>query len=189
MQSVDAVVSSDKENLILVNSRDEAVGVLPKIDCHLGEGVLHRAFSIFIFNDSGELLLQKRSGQKLLWPLYWSNTCCSHPREGERIEEAVNRRLEQELGFTAELSYLYKFEYKAEFQGKGTEHELCYVFVGQYSGGFRVNINEIAEWRFVSPENLDKELVDSPEKFTPWMKMEWEKLKTDFSQHITASRK
>lgn len=181
----DAVVSSDSENLILVNEEDEDTGQLSKLECHLEDGFLHRAFSIFILNEEGQLLLTQRSAQKFLWPLYWSNACCSHPRFGETAEQAVHRRLEQELGFTTELNYLYKFIYKARFEDKGTEHELCYVWVGRYSGEIKANENEVEAWKFVSPEELDEDLLSNPDQYTPWMKMEWETIKREYAGFLS----
>ena len=107
-------VSFDDEMLILVNPKDEEIGWEDKARCHLGDGILHRAFSIFIFNDNNELLIQKRSDQKLLWPLFWSNSCCSHPRKGEKIESAAQRRMEEELGIKTRLKYLYKSQSRQE---------------------------------------------------------------------------
>ena len=103
------IVSSDSELLILVDEHDSALGTRSKRDCHLGDGILHRAFSIFIFNESGDVLLQKRGSKKMLWPEYWSNACCSHPRFGESNLEATQRRLSQELGIETKLEFLYKF--------------------------------------------------------------------------------
>ena len=114
------IVSSDLEDLILVNSDDENLGTRPKRECHLNQGALHRAFSVFIFNSAGEVLLQQRTAQKFLWPLYWSNACCSHPRAGEDSEEAAHRRLKQELGISVSLTYLYKFEYQARYENVGS---------------------------------------------------------------------
>ena len=151
-------------------------GSLPKIECHTGEGVLHRAFSIFVFNGSGELLLQRRSAEKHLWPLYWSNSCCSHPRAGEATKDAVHRRLMQELGITAELGFLYDFVYKARYLEIGTEHELCSVWMGTSDDAVVSNDNEIEAWRFVNPQDLQGELDARPETFTPWMKLEWQRI-------------
>ncbi|NOX36373.1 MAG: isopentenyl-diphosphate Delta-isomerase [Calditrichaeota bacterium] len=173
-------VSFDSEELILVNEHDQVVGYLDKASCHQGQGILHRAFSIFIFNDKGQLLLQQRSGQKPLWPLFWSNSCCSHPRKGETTEDATQRRLLEELGFTTPLTYLYKFIYQAPFEDKGAEHELCYVYVGKYSGPVKVNPNEIAEWKFMDVEELDRDMAEHPERYTPWFKMEWERIRKEF---------
>jgi isopentenyl-diphosphate Delta-isomerase len=179
------VVSSDLEELILVNSNDEPIGTMPKVNCHLNDGTLHRAFSIFIFNTSGEVLLQKRSEQKMLWPMYWSNTCCSHPRAGESSEEAAHRRLKQELGIEADLSYLYKFEYRAPYEDIGSEHELCWVWLGVTDAKSIVaNPHEISDWRFFSKEELDHELDINPDEYTPWMKMEWQCIFSDYADLV-----
>ena len=121
------VVSDDTELLILVDSSDRETGQLDKSACHDGEGQLHRAFSVFIFNDAGELLIQQRAADKRLWPSFWSNSCCSHPRAGEAIDDAAERRCQQELGIAASLTFLYKFEYQAAYEDIGSERELCSV--------------------------------------------------------------
>lgn len=181
MSQLDEVVSSDLEDLILVNEQDESIGTMPKLDCHLDNGQLHRAFSVFLFNSKGEVLLQKRSAQKMLWPLYWSNACCSHPREGETSELAAHRRLQQELGVEADLTFLYKFQYHARYKDIGSECELCWVWVGRAEAeDVQPNINEIAEWRFFGREELDDELANNPGAYTPWMKMEWQRI---FEEH------
>jgi len=125
---------ADSESLILVDEADREVGHLDKLRCHQGRGVLHRAFSLLIFNDSGELLLQQRAASKRLWPLYWSNSCCSHPRRAETLETAIHRRLYEELGLRCPLHFLFKFQYQAQFDAAGAEQELCSVFVGRTSG-------------------------------------------------------
>jgi isopentenyl-diphosphate delta-isomerase len=177
----DAVVSDDSEPLILVDASDRVIGHAPKTACHDGEGMLHRAFSLFVFNPRGELLLQQRSAEKRLWPGHWSNTCCSHPRRGEAMEEAVQRRLQQELGFACALEYLYKFRYRAAFGSVGSENEVCWVYAGATDAPIRSNGNEIAAWRFVAPAALDREIDAAPERFTPWLKLEWQRLRTDFA--------
>lgn len=171
-----ATVSSPKEQLILVDELDNPVGHCGKQDCHAGEGMLHRAFSLFVFNPHGELLLQQRSSEKPLWPLYWSNTCCSHPRQGETMDQAVHRRLAEELGIAAELNFLYKFQYRARYRDIGTEHEVCWVYTGSSGDDVRANGHEVAEWRFVDPAQLGRELADDPDSFTPWLKLEWAEL-------------
>ncbi len=181
------IVSDASEQLILVDDHDREIGFKAKTDCHMGKGVLHRAFSIFVFNSDNELLLQQRSLSKMLWPGYWSNTCCSHPRRGEAMATAVARRLEQELGFTCPLEYLYKFKYQAQFGAVGSEHELCSVYFGRYDGGVDVNVNEIAAWRFVGVEALERELAAAPETFTPWFKMEWVHIKANYLDGMLAS--
>lgn len=178
------VVSFDSEELILVNENDEEVGHLDKSSCHDGDGVLHRAFSLFVFNPRGELLLQRRSRTKRLWPLFWSNSCCSHPRRGETMEEAVHRRLQQELGLDAKLEYLYKFQYSAQYEDAGSERELCSVYAGRTDAEPQVNRNEIESWRFVSLDKLEAELAAFPERFTPWFKMEWKQITKEFAGAI-----
>lgn len=185
MTNQPTIVSSDSEMLILVDSADNETGQLTKLACHLEDGILHRAFSIFIFSARGEVLLQRRAADKFLWPLYWSNACCSHPRAGETTADAVCRRLEQELGISTPLEYLYKFEYKANFGDVGTEHELCSVWIGQAEAdAVRANPTEVAEWRFFQRAELAEALLQSPDQFTPWMKMEWDRLNAEFSDRL-----
>lgn len=179
-----AVVSSASEALILVDEEDCAIGVASKSECHAGQGVLHRAFSIFIFNDRGELLLQRRSAQKPLWPEYWSNTCCSHPRAGETMDQALERRLWEELGIRCPLRFLYKFKYHAAFRNVGSEREYCWVYVGYHAGDPNVNLNEIADWRFIGTGALDGELEEHPDQFTPWLKLEWAEIKKSYLNQI-----
>jgi isopentenyl-diphosphate delta-isomerase len=174
------VVSFESEELILVDAQDREVGYRSKAECHDGDGVLHRAFSLFVFDRRGRVLLQQRSAQKRLWPLYWSNSCCSHPRRGESMEQAANRRLYQELGLRADLRFLYKFTYHATYGEVGAEHELCWVYAGTTHEEVRANMNEIAAWRFVAPETLDAELRVAPERFTPWFKLEWNRIRAEF---------
>ena len=182
------VVSSDDEPLILVDQADRQVGTLDKASCHDGHGLLHRAFSLFVFNASGETLLQRRHPNKRLWPGYWSNGCCSHPRDGEVPEVAVVRRAEQELGLTVTPRFLFKFHYRASFLDVGTEFELCSVFVSHGAPMPRVNAAEIAEWRWISPGALDREIDSAPTTFTPWLKIEWQRLRTEFSAEIRPAR-
>ncbi len=172
-----AKVSSPDEPLILVDADDNPIGHRSKLECHTGPGTRHRAFSLFVANARGELLLQQRSSSKPLWPLYWSNTCCSHPRRGETMEQAVHRRLDEELGMRAELRFLYKFEYQASYEDVGSEHEICWVYTGSSHDAVRANANEVAQWRFVTPAELDEELAAEPHKFTPWLKLEWAELR------------
>jgi len=183
-QTSHRIVSSEDEPLILVDSADREVGVLPKADCHDGDGVLHRAFSLFVFNSEGALLLQQRQADKRLWPLFWSNSCCSHPRAGEAMPLAIRRRLEQELGLTAKLGFLYKFEYVAHFGDAGTEHELCWVYAGTTAAQPVINTSEIAAWRWVAPADLDAELVATPDVFTPWFKLEWHALRDTYRTRL-----
>jgi isopentenyl-diphosphate delta-isomerase len=185
----DKIVSSESEELILVDDSDIELGFLSKQQCHDGDGILHRAFSLFVFNSNGELLLQKRSADKRLWPLFWSNSCCSHPRKGESMEVATRRRLDEELGIHADLEFVFKFSYRAKFDDLGSENELCSVFLGKTDQAYSANANEIAEARFVSVDALQSELLASPEAFTPWFKMEWESLRSTYSARLAAYTK
>lgn len=180
------VVSSEQEELILVDADDREIGSLDKAACHDGPGVLHRAFSLFIFNSRGELLLQQRSRSKRLWPLYWSNSCCSHPRRGETMEEATARRLDDELHISAKLEFVYKFAYRARFDATGAENELCWVYLGRSRGTVTPNSNEIAATRLLGADELDRELIRQPDRFTPWFKLEWKRLR---EQHAAALRR
>jgi isopentenyl-diphosphate delta-isomerase len=175
-EQVHGIVSDESESLILVDRDDNELGTLSKARCHDGEGVLHRAFSLFVFDPDGRLLLQRRAHDKRLWPGYWSNSCCSHPRAGERMEGAVHRRLLQELGIVAELDFVYKFVYQARYGAAGSEHELCWVYAGVTTVPVQANETEVAEWRFVDPEGRAAELDAHPERYTPWFRMEWERL-------------
>lgn len=179
-------VSFQDEPLILVDEHDNEIGYRSKSDCHSGRGTLHRAFSIFLFDRAGRVLLQQRAASKPLWPLYWSNSCCSHPRRGENMEEATRRRVVEELGVDARLEFLYKFIYQADFGDAGAEHELCYVYVGTAEGEVRVHPDEIADWRWVEPGEIDRELAAHPERFTPWFKLEWQALMDRWRGRIRA---
>ena len=171
------IVSFDSEPLILVNSEDEAVGEMLKADCHRDGGKLHRAFSLFVFNASNQLLVHQRAASKPLWGGFWTNSCCSHPRVGETMEEAIARRSAEELGFTTDMRFIYKFEYTAHFKDIGTEHELCSVFIGEYDGKLSINAEEISDYRWLSTAEVDQLLADDQQATTPWFAMEWRQLK------------
>ncbi len=174
------VVSFDDDILILVNEQDDAVGYLSKDAAHDGDGVLHRAFSVFLFNERGEVLLQQRAEQKRLWPGFWSNSCCSHPKKGEEITTAAHCRIQQELGVKADLQYLYKFVYQARFHDLGSEHELCWVYIGKCDQPVAPNALEVADHRWLAVDKLSAEIESSPDRFTPWMKQEWHQLTTRY---------
>ena len=185
MQSqTNSVVSSESELLILVDRDDRETGSLSKAACHDGDGILHRAFSVFLFNAEGELLLQQRGPGKRLWPLFWTNTCCSHPRQGESMELATERRLQQELGTAAALEFVYKFSYQARFDELGSENELCSVYLGRLERQAAANETEIAALRFVSAATLEHEIGTHAERFTPWFKMEWQRLNEEFADRL-----
>jgi isopentenyl-diphosphate delta-isomerase len=170
--------------LILVDEQDNEIGSCAKVDAHLGEGKLHRAFSVFLFNPAGELLIQQRSSQKMLWGGYWANSCCSHPRLGESTNEAANRRIREELGVESELTYLYKFVYHAEFGEIGSEHENCYVYAGRFNGEVHADPEEIQEWRFVTPAELTEQITANSDHFTPWFKLEWAEIRSKYLQQL-----
>jgi isopentenyl-diphosphate delta-isomerase len=178
------IVSSEREPLILVDRDDREIGRLDKAACHDGDGVLHRAFSLFVFNPEGALLMQQRAAGKRLWPGYWSNSCCSHPRAGEVIEEAVHRRLQEELGLRLTLHFVYKFEYSARYQDLGSERELCSVFVGITDQSPIINRTEIDDWRWIEPAALDAEIETHGDRLTPWFKLEWRRLKAHFGDDL-----
>jgi len=163
--------------LMVVDEHDEILGYEPKARCHQGQGLLHRAFSIFLFNDRRQLLLQQRSQYKLLWPLYWSNSVCSHPRQGESYAAATQRRLGEELGIQTEVRFAFKFCYHAAFKEIGVEHELCSVYLGEINAQrIQANAQEIAAWNFVDAPDLTAALATHPEQYTPWFKIEWQRL-------------
>ncbi len=166
---------ADSDALILVDEADRRLGHMSKERCHEGRGLLHRAFSLLIFNGHGELLVQQRAPTKRLWPLYWSNSCCSHPRVMESMEDATRRRLHEELGISCPLHFLFKFQYQAQFDATGAEHELCSVFVGRSDAPLVINRGEIQDFRWISPDVLQREMSGSDRtKYTPWFMLEWE---------------
>jgi isopentenyl-diphosphate Delta-isomerase len=178
-------VTHDSDSLILVDEKDQDLGFMSKAMCHAGKGILHRAFSLLIFNDRGELLIQRRSASKRLWPLYWSNSCCSHPRGEETMEAATQRRMLEELGISCTLQFLYKFQYQAQFDATGAENELCSVFIGRSEHAPRVNPAEISAWRFISPEALAQEISSTgSQAFTPWFMLEWARIWRDYRSQV-----
>lgn len=180
----DKIVSFTDEPLILVDENDNEIGYLTKDECHKGNGILHRAFSIFIFTEKKDLILQKRSSKKLLWPEYWSNTVCSHPRKGESLEIATQRRLDDEIGIQVDLKHLFKFQYQAKYKDLGSENELCHVFIGKYNDLIKPNPNEIKDILLIPFDEVDKELQKNSKLYTPWFKLEWARIIKDFRNEI-----
>ena len=179
--------NSEGENpdlLILVDSNDQEIGFLDKTRCHEDQGKLHRAFSIFLFNRSGEVLIQQRATSKPLWGDFWSNTCCSHPRAGESIDFAASRRIDEELGVQSDLKFVYKFEYQARFNTQLSENELCSVYFGRFDGAPAPNPNEVQSWKWISKESLTKELRENTDLYTPWLKLEWSTLNQDYAEQL-----
>lgn len=168
-----------EEKVILVNEKDEKIGLMPKQEAHV-KGVLHRAFSVFIFNDKNELMLQQRALHKYHTPGLWANSCCSHQRDGESSVEAGMRRLEEEMGFVTDLEERTSFIYKAEFDNGLTEHEFDHIMVGQYNGEPNINPEEVAAWKWMSLEDVKQDIADNPDTYTAWFKIIFEK----FYKHI-----
>lgn len=179
------IVSSEGEELILVDRDDREIGYLSKALAHDGAGVLHRAFSLFLFNDAGELLVQQRAPGKRLWGGYWSNSCCSHPRRGESLEVATARRLRDELNFETTLEHVYSFCYQAHFGEAGSENELCHVFLGGVEEEAQPNDSEIAAIRYVTPAQLEKEFLTQADRFTPWFMQEWRELTSTYREQLS----
>lgn len=155
------------EYVVLVDEQDNAIGTMEKQQAHV-EGFLHRAFSIFIFNSDNKLLLQKRASSKYHCGGLWTNTCCSHPRETENVQDAANRRLQEEMGMQCELNAIFSFVYKAEFENGLTEHEFDHVFFGQSDQTPELNLEEVEDYRYVGLADLKKEIKEAPQNFTPW---------------------
>ncbi len=158
------------EEVVLVDDQDRALGRMEKMEAHR-KGVLHRAFSAFVLNDRGELMLQQRAHEKYHSGGLWTNTCCSHPRPEEQVLVAGERRLTEEMGFTTPLKRLFKFIYRAELDNELTEHELDHVLLGYYNENPIVNPSEVAGFRWVGLEEVSLEMQRHPERFTEWFKI------------------
>ena len=169
-----------EEQVILVNEKDEPIGLMPKMEAH-EKALLHRAFSVFVMNENGETMLQQRAEDKYHSPLLWTNTCCSHQRDGESNIEAGKRRLMEEMGFDTDLKELFSFIYKAPFDNGLTEHELDHVMIGFYEGTPQVNPEEVANWKWMKPDAIKKDMAENPENYTAWFKIIFER----FYDHIT----
>jgi isopentenyl-diphosphate delta-isomerase len=157
-----------KEYVILVDKDDRRVGAEEKIAAHKA-GLLHRAFSIFIFNTSGMLLVQKRSPNKYHCANLWSNTCCSHPSPNETLEEATHRRLREEMGFDCKLVHLGSFVYSTYFENGLIENEVDHVYYGIHDGKIEVNPREVSDCKWIKPNNLIEDVRFNSGKFTPWL--------------------
>jgi isopentenyl-diphosphate delta-isomerase, type 1 len=153
--------------VILVNEQDEPTGVMEKMEAHR-KAVLHRAFSVFIFNSKGEMLLQQRAMGKYHSAGLWTNTCCSHPVPGEETIDAANRRLQEEMGFSTTLIKIFDFVYKHEFEHGLTEYEFDHVFVGVYDGSIAPDKTEVLDYCFKSLDEIEATLLSHPQKYTAW---------------------
>lgn len=156
--------------LVLVNEQDEPMGLMEKMEAHR-KGLLHRAFSVFVFNKDGEMLLQRRALHKYHSGGLWTNTCCSHPYPGEGNKEAAIRRLQEEMGFDVELEEIFDFIYKKELDNELTEHEFDHVFVGHFDGAIVPNPEEVCEYAYISMEEIGSRMHSHPEEFTVWFQI------------------
>jgi isopentenyl-diphosphate delta-isomerase len=169
----------EEELVILVNENDEQIGTMPKMEAH-EKALLHRAFSVFIFNDKNELMLQQRAAHKYHSPLLWTNTCCSHQRIGETNIEAGKRRLMEEMGFVVNLEASISFIYKAPFDNGLTEHEYDHVLIGKFNEIPVINEDEVADWKWMPLEAIKMDIKVKPEIYTEWFKIIFDK----FYEHI-----
>ena len=159
-----------EEQVILVDSNDEPIGMMNKLEAH-EKAVLHRAFSVFVLNDKNEVMLQQRAHHKYHSPLLWTNTCCSHQRFGETNIEAGKRRLYEEMGFITPLKELFYFIYKAPFDNGLTEHELDHVMIGYYNDEPVINNEEVESWKWMKIEDIKDDMIQNPEVYTVWFKI------------------
>ncbi|MFC1721715.1 isopentenyl-diphosphate Delta-isomerase [Patescibacteria group bacterium] len=165
------------DKVILVDEQDNEIGSEEKMEAHR-QSKLHRCFSILIFNDSGELLLQQRAKDKYHCGGLWTNTCCSHPRPGEKLMDATKRRLQEEMGFVCEMQEVFDFIYKAKFSNELTEYEFDHVFIGKYNGVVNPNSVEVEDCKWISMTDLERDLLGDPDKYTAWFKIILEKYLT-----------
>jgi|SRR5690606_5633306 len=171
-----------EEQVILVDRNDRPIGLMPKLEAHQ-KAALHRAFSVFVLNERNEVMLQKRASEKYHSPSLWTNTCCSHQREGESNIEAGMRRLQEEMGFSTELRELFHFIYKAPFDNGLTEHELDHVMIGHYHGEPNINPSEVGDWKWMSIDAVKKDMQEHPEKYTVWFKIIFDEFYHYLEQH------
>ena len=163
------------EFILTVDENDKVIGKEEKIKTHQ-LGKLHRAFSIFVFNSKGELLLQRRAKTKYHSGGLWTNTCCSHQRFDETLEKAIHRRLKEEMGFDCELKEIFSFIYKVKFDNGLFEHEYDHVFIGKFDGKPNPNPEEVDEWKWVDLEELKGDIRENPDNYTYWLKVSIDKI-------------
>jgi isopentenyl-diphosphate delta-isomerase len=165
----------EEDKIILVNEHDDMIGAMDKMEAHK-QGLLHRAFSIFIFNGKGEMLLQQRALTKYHSAGLWTNACCSHPIPGEKLQEAAERRLMEELGFETPIEKIFDFVYKAEFDNGLIEHEFDHVFAGEYEGEINVDPGEVQDYTYIEVASIKNMLQQTPQKFTAWFHIAFPKI-------------
>jgi isopentenyl-diphosphate delta-isomerase len=172
-----------KEQVILVDQNDQQIGLMEKIEAH-EKALLHRAFSVFIINKKGELMLQQRALEKYHSPGLWTNTCCSHQRDGETSLAAGNRRMHEEMGFSCELKELFSFIYKAPFDNGLTEHELDHVMIGYYEDAPVINPEEVASWKWMKIEAVKEDIAQNPAIYTAWFKIIFDRFYKELTRNI-----
>lgn len=170
LSPVDPVRDVAYDEVILVNENDAEIGLMPKLEAHQ-KGILHRAFSVFIFNSKGELLLQQRASDKYHSAGLWSNTCCSHPLPHEATEDAAERRLIEEMGMQVSLRFIFSFVYKAKLENDLTEHEFDHVFWGVSDHEPIINTTEVANFRYINVQELVADMQTHPARYTEWLKI------------------
>ena len=167
-----------EEQVILVDEQDNPIGLMPKLEAHQ-KALLHRAFSVFILNTKGELMLQQRAKHKYHSPGLWTNTCCSHQRDGETNIQAGKRRLQEEMGFSTELKEVTSFIYKAPFDNGLTEHEFDHVLLGYYEDDPVINLDEVSSWKWMSLEEVKYDIDQNPDRYTIWFVIIFAKIMTN----------
>lgn len=176
-----------EQEVVLVNENDQAVGVMAKMEAHQ-KGLLHRAFSVFIFDKKGNMLLQQRSANKYHGGHLWTNACCSHPYPEEKVADAAQRRLKEELGFTTQLTEIFSFTYKARVENDLIEHEYDHVFAGEYESNILPNANEVADYTYKPVTQIKAEIEAHPEKFTSWFKIAFPKIEKWWQENYAAKK-
>lgn len=165
-----------EDQVLLVNEKDEAVGTMGKMEAHQ-VGALHRAFSVFLFDEQGRLLIQKRAAGKYHSAGLWTNTCCSHPRPDETVQDAAQRRLMEEMGIDTPVEHRFSFLYKASFENGLHEHELDHVFFGYWSSGAEPHPDEAEDWKYIGLDELDADMRQHPEHYTVWLRTCWDRVR------------
>jgi isopentenyl-diphosphate Delta-isomerase len=172
-----------EQMMILVDEHDNEIGLLPKMATH-EQGLLHRAFSIFLFTNNGDMILQQRASSKYHSPNLWTNACCSHPLQHESIESAANRRLKEELGIEVDIEKIFSFIYKASLENGLTEHEFDHVLIGQYDDEIVFNDSEVRAIQYISIDALNKKIEQEPQQFTAWFLIAYPQLKNWMAKNI-----
>lgn len=169
------------EQVVLVDEQDNELGLMEKMEAH-EKALLHRAFSVFVFNTKGQLMIQQRALHKYHSGGLWTNTCCSHPRQGETVIDAGKRRLQEEMGFSCELEKTFDFIYKAKLDKGLTEHEFDHVMIGAYNDEPNINPAEVASWKWIEMEGLKNDIKNHPEKYTEWFKIIFDKFEKEIAK-------